>query len=182
MKSTIRLTLSYMKSAIGKSLSDEFWDSRDRFDHILKIVWTKVIIWNKNMYGKEGKISAQPSSHTQFDSIFHTNHLTVVSGARYNRLLDACMKWSLDKRLQTVRTTVQTEGFSNSASNKVYLSEFLFSYHYWKNYIFFSIRKKNLKKILSHAPISMYNVNPEGQGGGGGGGGTGRSANVGQFF
>lgn len=76
---------------------------------------------------------------------------------------------------------MQTEGFSNSASNKVYLSEFLFSYHYWKNYIFFSIRKKNLKKILSHAPISMYNVNPEGQGGGGGGS-TGRSANVGQFF
>ena len=28
-----------------------------------------------------------------------------------NRLLVACMKWSLDKRLQTVRTTVQTEGF-----------------------------------------------------------------------
>lgn len=28
-----------------------------------------------------------------------------------NQLLVACMKWSLHKRLQTVRTTVQTEGF-----------------------------------------------------------------------
>ena len=68
-----------MKSVIGKSLCDELWDSRDQFDHILKIVWTK--IRNKNIYGKVGKISAQPDSHTQFDSIFHTNHLIVASGA-----------------------------------------------------------------------------------------------------
>ena len=60
--------MSHMKSVIGKSLCDELWD-RLRFDHILKIVWTKIC--NKNMYGKMGKISGQPSSHTQFDS----NHM-----------------------------------------------------------------------------------------------------------
>ena len=35
----------------------------------------------ENMYRKVGKISAQPGSHTKFDSIFHTNHLIVASGA-----------------------------------------------------------------------------------------------------
>ena len=61
MKSTIGVTLSYMKSVIRKSLCGELWDNRDRFDHIPKIVSTK--IWNKNMYGKVGKISAQTLSY-----------------------------------------------------------------------------------------------------------------------
>ena len=39
--------------------------------------------------------------------------------------------------------------------------------------IFCSALEKKKKNILSHAPISMYNVNPERQGGGGGGGGGG---------
>ena len=61
----------------------------------------------------------------------------------------------------------------------MYLFEFIYSYHYWQNYILFSIRKKHFQSCT----ISMYNVNPKRQGGvGGGEENTGRSKNVGQFF
>ena len=105
MKSTIGLTISYMKSEIGKSLCDELWDSWDRFDYILKIVWSK--IWNKVWMEKWIRFlhsTAHTSSLTQY--FIQTIWLLLEEPLdTNNRLLVPCMKWSLDERLQTERTT-----------------------------------------------------------------------------